>query len=188
MLCLIRKFDVFLNYLKIVKNWALLRSQTVIFYVLYNNFFYVLLSFVFFYLQKDFHGVHDNTDAFFIFLQKDFDIFQERIDAFCLLLLRKDFNTFHEPLFELFLCLSDGMEQSFLYTWKNIRLIFIARIYVVCFYLSEFSLPVFSTSEFSLSESSLLDSSEEIYISLIIHLGIFFSLTTYLHSSENTRG
>ena len=90
---------IFLIVLGLLKIGALLRNPPVIFYVLYNNFFYVFLSFVFDF-QKDFYGVHDVTDAFFLFLQKNFDIF-------------------HEPLFESFLCFSDNIRQSFLYMWEN---------------------------------------------------------------------
>ena len=97
---------IFFNCPRIVKIGALLRNSTVIFYVLCNNLFYVLLSFVF-HLQTDFYGIHDDTDAFFLFLLlKDFDIFLKRIDAFCFFLLHKDFDTFHEPLFKAFLCFS----------------------------------------------------------------------------------
>ena len=83
-----------------LKIGAVLRNAAVIFYVLYNDFFYVLLSFVF-HLQKGFYGVHDKADAFFLFL------------------LQKDFDTFHELLFETFLCFSDSNRQLFLYMWKK---------------------------------------------------------------------
>ena len=83
---LIRKFDVFFsqlfwNDLRTVEKknipFKALRNPTVIFYVLYNNFFYVLLSCLF-HLKKDFYSVHDNTDAFCLsYLQKDFEIFHE---------------------------------------------------------------------------------------------------------------
>ena len=65
-------------------------------------------------------------------------------------------------------------------------------ISVVFFYFSslelsslEFFSLEFSSLEFSLSEFSLSESGE-ISILSIICLGIFFSLTTYLYSSENT--
>ena len=85
------------------------------------------------------HGLHNDTDDFFIFLrQKYFDIFHESTGVFFLLL--KDFDTFHEPLFEAFCCFSDSVQQSFLYMWKKIfDWFFILRFYVVCFYSSEFS-------------------------------------------------
>ena len=65
---------IFLIILGSLKIGASLRNPAVIFYVLYNNFFYVLLSFVF-HLQKDFYGVHDNTDgprliSYFFFYRK----------------------------------------------------------------------------------------------------------------------
>ena len=53
----------------------------------------------------------------------------------------------------------------------------------ICFYSLEIS-----ATEFSSSESLLSDSLAEISISLIIYLGIFFSLTTYLHSSKKAWG
>ena len=54
------------------------------------------------------------------------------------------------------------------------------------FFSSEFSSLEFSSSEFLSSESSLSQSSEEISMLPLINLDVFFSLTTHLHSSENT--
>ena len=71
-----------------------------LFFMLYNNFFYIPLSFVF-YCQKDFYDVHHNIDAFFLFLlQIDFDTFHKYIDAFCFSFLQNNFDTSQEPLFE----------------------------------------------------------------------------------------
>ena len=105
----------------IVKNWSLIEKPSSSFYEIYDNFFYVLVSFAF-HFQKDFHGVHEihyDTDAFFLFrLLKDFDILHFFF-AFCFFILRKDFNTFHKPIFEAFLCFSENIQQSFLYIPKK---------------------------------------------------------------------
>ena len=53
--------------------------------------------------------------------------------------------------------------------------------------MSYISISYFSSSEFCSSEFPLSES-EEISISSMIYLGIFFSLTMYLHSSKNTWG
>ena len=63
-------------------------------------------------------------------------------------------------------------------SYKSIFKIFSLEGYLLEFPSLEFSSLEFSSSEFSLSES----------MSSIIHLDIFFSLTTYLHSSKNTSG
>ena len=67
-----------------LKFGGLLRNSAVILQVLYDNF-YVLLSFAF-HLQKDFYGIH------------------ELHFPFCFFLLQTDFDTFHNPPFEVFLC------------------------------------------------------------------------------------
>ena len=67
----------------IVKNWNF------IFYVVYSNFSYALLSIVF-HLQKIFYGVYNDTVVFYLFfLQKDFDIFHMHIFAFVFFFFRK---------------------------------------------------------------------------------------------------
>ena len=89
----------------------LLRNPAVIFYVIYNNFFYAPLSFVF-HRQNDCYSILDDSGTFYLFLlQKEFDIFHETFFAFCFFLLQKDFDTFHEPLSEAFLCFSDSIRQ-----------------------------------------------------------------------------
>ena len=72
----------FLIVLQSLKVGGLLRNSVVTFYVLFNNFLCVLLSFVF-HLQKDFCGVQDDTGAFFLFdFQKDFEIFASLFSLF----------------------------------------------------------------------------------------------------------
>ena len=96
--------------------------------------------------------------SFVFHLQKDFYGIHNDTGGFFLFLLQKDFDIFHKLLFAFF---------SFLERFN------------ICFY----SLDI-SATEFSSLESSLSHSLAEIYISLIIYLGIFFSLTTCLHSSK----
>ena len=67
------------------KTEVLLSNPAVTYNLLYNNFFYARLLFVFD-LQEDFNCIHDNIDAFFFLLQKNF-------------------NTFHRPYFDIYLCL-----------------------------------------------------------------------------------
>ena len=56
------------NYPRIVRKTEILLSElAVIYYMLYNNFFYIRLVFIFD-LQKAFYCVHNNTDTFFCFL------------------------------------------------------------------------------------------------------------------------
>ena len=115
----VRKFDVFFNRPGIIKNWSLIKKPGSFFHVLYNNFFYVLLSFVF-HLQKDFYGVLDDTDAFFFFFFRKMLIsFTSLFLRFVFFLLLKDFDTFHVPRFDTFLCFSDNIQLTFLYMWKR---------------------------------------------------------------------
>ena len=103
----------------VIKSEILLNNLTVIYYMLiYNNFFYTQLAFVFD-LQKDLYIVHDNIDTFFLFLfQKNFDIFDVLFFAFCFLLPQKDFDNFHVLLFEVFLCFFIIFSCNF-YIWKK---------------------------------------------------------------------
>ena len=78
----------FLIVLQSLKVGGLLRNSVVTCYVLFNNFFCVLLSFVF-HLQKDFCGVQDDTGAFFSFcFSKRFWNFRESFFSFYLLFFR----------------------------------------------------------------------------------------------------
>ena len=76
---------IYLICLGSLKFGPLLRNLAVIFYVLYNNLFYVQQSFGF-YLQKRFFDVHDDTDSFFLFTNKNVDILHEPLFAFCFFL------------------------------------------------------------------------------------------------------
>ena len=83
--------------------------------MLYNNFFYTLLSFLL-YLYEDFHNVCDNIDAFFLFLlEKDFNTFHKYIEVFCFSFIRKDFDTFSKTLFE-----ADKIKLTFFIYMKKI--------------------------------------------------------------------
>ena len=68
--------------------------------------------------------------------------------------------------------------------WKNILVLF--KLSLPKFSSSKFFLLEFSSSEFFIKISS--SESEEISILSIMHLEVFFSLTTYLHSSKRAWG
>lgn len=66
-----KKIWYFFNCPRIDKNLKSYWATQQLFFVLYNNFFHVLLSFIFDF-QKDFYGNHDDTDVFYLFLlEKD---------------------------------------------------------------------------------------------------------------------
>ena len=151
-----------------------MRNQQLFFYVLYNNSYtswYPLFIF-----RKTFMAFTTILMIFLFFFIRNILISFMRVLTFFFLLL-KDFDTFHEPLFEAFCCFSDSVQQSFLYMGKIIfDGFFILRFYGVYFYPSEFS----SLKLFFI----------RIYFIRFIrgNLGIFFLLTTCLHSSRNTWG
>ena len=158
-----------------------------------NDFSYTEL-FSPFLLQRDPYYVHDDPDAFYLFLlQKDFDNCLEPFFTFCLFLLQNDFDNFNVLLFGVFLCVFDNIYFPFLNKeWKFtkkyfstffIRISFVKMIFLSVFPLSEFSSSQPFSSEFIISESEEIS---EISVSWIIYLGIFFSLTLYLHYSKNT--
>ena len=65
----------------IVKKTEILLSESkVIYYILYNSFFYTQIAFDF-NLQNDFYIVHDNTDIFLL-LHYNFDFFLGPFFAF----------------------------------------------------------------------------------------------------------
>ena len=104
----------------IVKNWSLpVKPDS---YALHNNFFYVLLFFVF-HFRRNCMAFMTILTLFFFPLQKDFDIFHERIGTFCFFLLQKDFDVFHKSLFEVFLIF---FGSNFFICEKNIAMIFYA--------------------------------------------------------------
>ena len=119
---------------------------------------------------------------FFIFffllllLQKDFGICLRPFFVFFLFFLQNGFDIFHVLLFEAFFVFL----IIFIYYFYIYPKIFIEKSYLL--YYFQFSSSEFSSSEFSLSKS------KEISISSKRYLGIFFSLTIYLNSSENTWG
>ena len=73
--------------ISLLKDWnlILLGDSKVIYYMLYYNFFYTQLAFVFD-LQKNLCIVYDNTDAFC--LQQNVNIFYGSFFFFCVLLFR----------------------------------------------------------------------------------------------------
>ena len=113
-------------------------EPTFIFYVLRNNFVYILLAFVV-HLQKDFYSVQAHTDAFYLFLlQKNFDIFRGPYFVFHFILLLKEFVTFDVPLFEVFLCLFDNIRLAHLYRHKCAKRILTLKFnfkILIAFYL-----------------------------------------------------
>ena len=103
-----------------------------------------------------------------------------------------NFSTFCYPLLsifrKIFMAFTMILMIFFFFFFKKILISFTSFFspffsflerFNICFYSLEIS-----ATEFSSSESSLSDSLAEISISLIIYLGIFFSLTTCLHSSK----
>ena len=107
-----------------------------------------------------------------------------------------NFSTFCYPLLsifrKIFMAFTMILMIFFFFFFKKILISFTSFFspffsflerFNICFYSLEIS-----ATEFSSSESSLSDSLAEISISLIIYLGIFFSLTTCLHSSKKAWG
>ena len=107
-----------------------------------------------------------------------------------------NFSTFCYPLLsifrKIFMAFTMILMIFFFFFFKKILISFTSFFspffsflerFNICFYSLEIS-----ATEFSSSESLLSDSLAEISISLIIYLGIFFSLTTCLHSSKKAWG
>ena len=104
----IGKFNVFfqLSEDRYKKASIILLNNTVVFLGLYNNSFHILL-FLVFDLQEDCCSGHDHTDGSSLFLhQKSSYITRDHISVSYFFLLHKDFDTFHVPLFKVFLCFS----------------------------------------------------------------------------------
>ena len=119
-----------------------------------------------------------------------------RNPAITFYVLCHNFSTFCYPLFsifrKIFMAFTMILMIFFFFFFKKILISFTSFFspffsflerFNICFYSLEIS-----ATEFSSSESSLSDSLAEISISLIIYLGIFFSLTTCLHSSKKAWG
>ena len=99
-----------------LKNEILLSNPAVTLYVLYNNFFYILIYFVFT-LQEDFYGVQNNTNTFyFLLLQKDTS-FTNILLPFVFFFFRKNFDTFHQTFLEISLYISHNIQLTFLYSY-----------------------------------------------------------------------
>ena len=141
---------------------------------------HILKFFIFFFLlllpQKDYCDYEDTDVSFPFLLQKDFGICLRPFFVFFLFFLQNGFDIFHVLLFEAFFVFL----IIFIYYFYIYPKIFIEKSYLL--YYFQFSSSEFSSSEFSLSKS------KEISISSKRYLGIFFSLTIYLNSSENTWG
>ena len=56
----------------------------------------------------------------FFLLQKNFSIAYDHLFAFCFYFLRKDFHSFHESFFKVFLCILDNIQLTFLDMEKKI--------------------------------------------------------------------
>ena len=123
LLYLKRKFNLF--YSIVLGSEVLLSDSLLIFSRNETFFFYFLLFFdstilsTVFDLQKDFCNVHFHTDVSFLFiLQKNSYIARNHVFFLNIFLLQKDFDTFHMPLFEAFLCFSENI-QFFLYIYEK---------------------------------------------------------------------
>ena len=130
----------------------------------------------------------------FFFFRKILITVSSLFSRFVFFILQNDFDNFNVLLFGVFLCVFDNIYFPFLYKeWKFTKKyfsIFFIRIFFVkmIFFLSVFPLSEFSSSQPFSSEFIISESEEisEISVSWIIYLGIFFSLTLYLHYSKNT--
>ena len=150
--------------------------------MLNNNFSYTQLSF-FFLLQKDYFFNHHDTDVFFLFFfRKILIALSGHLSLF--------FSFFFRKILTSFTCFFSKNLFVFLIIFSNHFCICIQKnhktkllVTLVLFKFSSKFFPLeFSSWEFSLSEL------EQISILSIICLGIFFYLTTDLHSSKNTWG
>ena len=103
----------------VIKSEILLNNLTVIYYMLiYNNFFYTQLAFVFD-LQKDLYIAHDNIDTFFFFFfRKTLISFTCYFSFFVFYFLRKILITFtcffSKSFFVFFIIFSCNF-----YIWKK---------------------------------------------------------------------
>ena len=107
-----------------------------------------------------------------------------------------NFSTFCYPLLsifrKIFMAFTMILMIFFFFFFKKILISFTSFFSLFFSFLERFNICFYSweisATEFSSSESLLSDSLAEISISLIIYLGIFFSLTTCLHSSKKAWG